>query len=60
MVVDYKTDRVAENGVKSLVDHYIPQIHLYARAWEECSGQKVKECGLYFTRLEKYERVPLP
>ncbi len=54
VLVDYKTDRVAEGRLETLVDHYSPQIRLYAEAWETCSGQKVKECGFYLTHLNKY------
>ena len=57
VLVDYKTDRVAEGKLETLVDHYSPQIRLYAKAWETCSGQKVKECGFYLTHLNKYTRL---
>ncbi|MBN1258049.1 MAG: UvrD-helicase domain-containing protein [Planctomycetes bacterium] len=53
VIVDYKTDRLADKEIETLVEVYRPQLLLYADAWEECTGEKVKETGLYFTRADK-------
>jgi len=57
VLVDYKTDRIAEGGIQPLADHYSPQLQTYAEAWERCTGQPVKEKGLYFTDAGAYGRV---
>ncbi len=54
VIVDYKTDNTEENEVGELVEHYKPQLDAYAAAWEECTGDRVKEAGLYFTRGARY------
>lgn len=54
VIVDYKTDRVAETSVAELVAHYRTQVRLYAKAWEEITGQRVVETGLFLTRLGRY------
>jgi ATP-dependent helicase/nuclease subunit A len=48
VLVDYKTDAVAAD-LKPFVDYYRPQLEIYAKHWEEVSGEKVKEKILYFT-----------
>ncbi|MHC5077886.1 MAG: UvrD-helicase domain-containing protein [Planctomycetota bacterium] len=57
VVVDYKTDAAKGKALENLAKSYAPQVHLYARAWERCTGEKVKERGLYFTAPGAY--VPL-
>lgn len=49
VLVDYKTDRVTGSGrLEALARHYAPQLRLYARAWEHCTGEPVKEMLLFF------------
>ncbi|PKQ27702.1 MAG: hypothetical protein CVT63_06610 [Candidatus Anoxymicrobium japonicum] len=49
VIVDYKTDAAGPDGDLSVAaSKYAPQIRLYARAFETCTGQKVKEAVLYF------------
>jgi ATP-dependent exoDNAse (exonuclease V) beta subunit len=60
VIVDYKTDRVAEDSVAMKVEHYRSQVASYARAWERVVGQPVHEVGLYFTNLNRYERLAEP
>ncbi len=51
-IVDYKTDRIPDQETyRRLCDKYAPQVRIYARAWEELSGEKVAECALYFLTL---------
>src|SRR5450759_978858 len=54
VVVDYKTDSVPGDGdFAPLAEHYAPQVRLYTRAFEECTGEKVKETALYFVRADR-------
>jgi ATP-dependent helicase/nuclease subunit A len=54
VLVDYKTDRIPSQGPGSLASKYLPQLKLYARAWEACTGESVKEMGFFFVRAEEY------
>jgi ATP-dependent helicase/nuclease subunit A len=68
VVADYKTDRLPaaldgasaadrDRALAALVDHYRPQVALYARFWARLAGEAVKEAGLYFTALDRW--VPI-
>jgi len=57
VLVDYKTDLVAPGQAKTLAERYAPQLGLYARAWTACTGEPVRETGLYFTRAPEYVRT---
>jgi ATP-dependent helicase/nuclease subunit A len=57
VIVDYKTDDVAENELAKLVDHYRPQVRSYADAWQKLVQQPVTEVGLLFTRTNRYVQV---
>ncbi len=49
VLVDYKTDQAAgADRLKTLARHYAPQLRLYARAWESCTQEPVKEMLLFF------------
>jgi ATP-dependent helicase/nuclease subunit A len=50
VLVDYKTDIVNGGSEATLARRYAPQLRLYARAWEACTGEPVKEMLLYFVR----------
>ncbi len=54
VIVDYKTDAIAEGRLQALTDHYRGQIDTYASAWQAMLGQHVKEKGLYFTSSGQY------
>jgi len=54
VIVDHKTDVAAVTDLGKLVDHYRPQVQLYAAAWQQATGQPVKEAGLYFTKPGEY------
>jgi len=54
VLVDYKTDAAAKESTTKLVAHYRGQLEGYARVWEEITGEKVKERGLYFTAIDRY------
>lgn len=58
VIADYKTDEV-DSGPKlqSFIDYYTPQVKIYSRFWEQITGQKVKESGLYFTNINKWVEV---
>jgi ATP-dependent helicase/nuclease subunit A len=55
VIVDFKTDQVEEDKLDSFVRFYRPQVLVYAQEWEKTFGYRVKEAGLYFTSLRKYE-----
>ena len=57
VIVDYKTDNIKGSRLKDLATKYGPQVRLYANAWEKCTGDKVKETGLYFLKQNKFHRV---
>jgi ATP-dependent helicase/nuclease subunit A len=58
VLVDYKTDKIENNKVfNRLITVYTPQLLLYADAWKRITGEKVKEAGLYFTRVDTYRAV---
>jgi len=48
-LVDYKTD-VVEGDLAPWVEHYAPQVRLYARHWAAITGEPVLRSGLFFTR----------
>ncbi len=48
-LVDYKTD-VIEGDLTPWVEHYTPQVQLYARHWAAITGEPVARAGLFFTR----------
>lgn len=51
VIVDYKTDRVAEE--KNLIDRYGKQLYYYRMALEQSEQMPVKECVIYSFGLEK-------
>ncbi|MFH1132393.1 MAG: UvrD-helicase domain-containing protein [Pseudomonadota bacterium] len=57
VLVDYKTDSLQNTKLQNLTKKYAPQIHLYSQAWNQCTGEKVKETGLYFTQTGEYSVV---
>ena len=59
VIVDYKTDRVAKERVRELVDLYRPQVVSYVEAWQQITGEPVSEAGIYFTHTQRYVRVEI-
>ena len=57
VLVDYKTDSPEGKGLGGLVEKYGPQVRLYARAWEVCTGESVNEMGIYFLRADSFVRL---
>ncbi|MBU1944598.1 MAG: UvrD-helicase domain-containing protein [Actinobacteria bacterium] len=58
VIVDYKTDRIsASRSERALADEYAPQLELYGRAWAGCTGETVKETGLFFVDNRTYHRI---
>ena len=47
VLVDYKSDRVAEGGPGPLAAWYAPQVRLYRRYWDRLTGGKSR-AGLFF------------
>ena len=58
VIVDYKTDLFRGRSPDGFVQKHAPQVLLYARAWERCTGEKVKEAALYFLTEDLYVPVP--
>jgi ATP-dependent exoDNAse (exonuclease V) beta subunit len=57
VIVDYKTDPVHKGEVAELAAHYRPQVKTYAETWQGLMKEPVKETGLYFTSVDRYEVV---
>ncbi len=57
-IVDFKTDDVGEN-MEDFVKYYTPQVKAYSRFWEEMSGEKVANAGLYFMHSKQFEIISL-
>jgi ATP-dependent helicase/nuclease subunit A len=56
-LVDYKTD-VIEGDLAPWVEHYTPQVRLYARHWAAITGEPVTRAGLFFTRPNRLVWLP--
>ena len=56
VIADYKTDKT-DGNLDSLIDYYRPQVEMYKRLWQEMSGEKVKEAGLYFVDTGQWARL---
>ncbi len=54
VVVDYKTDSLADGRLDALVEHYCSQVGDYAEIWASMTGQSVAEAGLHFTEGNRY------
>lgn len=58
VITDYKTDAIeTPQRLNELKNYYAPQVRLYKRFWENLTGEKVKEAGLYFTAAKKWIEV---
>lgn len=53
VIVDYKSNMVAEAQLAQLAEHYRLQMQLYRLALEQVSGRPVKACYLWFLRQER-------
>ncbi len=54
VIADYKTDAGAKSDPDVLAEKYRPQVELYARAWQQITGEPVAETGLFFTETGQY------
>jgi ATP-dependent exoDNAse (exonuclease V) beta subunit len=50
-VVDYKTDRIADEQAVAQAAHHAPQLQLYGRGLAQASGQRVRQRIVLFTGL---------
>ena len=55
VLCDYKTDRARDE--EALLEHYRPQLALYARALYEITGKKVKQKVLCLLRRGRYLEI---
>ena len=53
VLVDYKTDYVANNNEKELIDKYKGQLNIYKRALEQALNKKVEAVYIYSVYLDK-------
>jgi ATP-dependent helicase/nuclease subunit A len=53
LLLDYKTDRLAQDQLEQALERYRSQLEIYARAVESITGRKVKEKYLYLFYLGK-------
>lgn len=53
VLLDYKTDRVSEEGTSVIRDRYGLQMEYYARALEMLMGKKVKNKYIYLFHIDK-------
>ena len=53
ILVDYKTDYVANNNEQELIDKYKGQLEIYKRALEQALNKKVEAVYIYSTCLDK-------
>jgi ATP-dependent helicase/nuclease subunit A len=51
VVVDYKTDRIADEQAVAQAAHHAPQLQLYGRGLAQASGQRVRQRIVLFTGL---------
>jgi len=56
VIADYKTDKV-DGNLDALITYHKPQVEMYREFYEQISGEKVKEAGLYFTDAGKWITV---
>lgn len=54
-VVDFKTDRVADDTIDAVAQRYRPQVEIYADALSRIYELPVKAKALYFFQLDKFQ-----
>ena len=57
VLVDYKTDKVWNNKIETLVEKYQVQLRYYREALERVTGKKVKETYIYSLQMGKAVEV---
>ncbi len=57
VLVDYKTDRDPQGDYRRLALKYAPQLQIYKRAWEEITGEPVKESLIYMVEADRLFRI---
>ncbi len=60
VIVDTKTDQVTQAESVATYEYYRGQLEAYATYWQVLTGQRVKEVGIYLTRLDLYLNSLLP
>lgn len=53
VIIDYKTDDIAQMGLKAIKEKYKPQILSYKEAVEKITNKKVKSCYLYLFDIDE-------
>ena len=56
-IIDFKTDRVTDDTLMSALEQYRPQVETYAHALARIYECRIKDCYLYFFRMDKLVKV---
>ncbi len=61
VIVDYKTDKSAleKPAREKLKEKYRSQLCSYVEGWKECTGEEVKEAGIFFTEPMEYVEMDI-
>ena len=58
-VIDYKTDEIMQNDMETKVEHYKPQLMLYAKAVKNITGEYPERTLIYFTKTNEFKEIPV-
>ena len=56
-LIDYKTDDFTQNNIETKVEHYKPQLMLYAKAVKNITGDYPDRTLLYFTKTNEFKEI---
>ena len=56
-VIDFKTDRIKEDKLEQMIEHYRPQVQAYADSLSRIFQKPVKKACLYFFELNEFVDV---
>ena len=58
-MIDYKTDEIMQNDMETKVEHYKPQLMLYAKAVKNITGEYPERTLIYFTKTNEFKEIPV-
>ena len=56
-LIDYKTDDITQNDIETKIEHYKPQLMLYAKAVKNITGDYPDRTLLYFTKTNEFKEI---
>ena len=56
-LIDYKTDDFTQNDIETKIEHYKPQLMLYAKAVKNITGDYPDRTLLYFTKTNEFKEI---